>query len=83
MTRLIERPTGPDQIVLERHLGRVRELRERLYDEIYEAAVNGNDKRARYLEFCRDDMLPRVLADGDRRYREQARSRLKAARDAG
>lgn len=61
-------PTATDLIFRERQFRRVQGSVERLDDEIYEAAVNGREKRVRYLEWVREQ-VPRWLAEGEERGR--------------
>lgn len=66
-----ELPVGGVGLILaQRHMERVTASVERLDDEIYEAAVNGNVKRARYLEWCKEQ-VPRWLAEGEERERRR------------
>ena len=53
-------------MLLERHIARVRASLERLDDEIYEAAVSGQEARVRYLEWCREQ-VPRWTAESAQR----------------
>lgn len=55
-----------DRWLLERHLGRVMGLMDRLDDEVYGTAVLGDAVRARYLEWWREQ-TPRVLDEMDRK----------------
>ena len=65
---------GIDRLMLERHIGRVRASLERLDDEIYEAAVSGQEARVRYLEWCREQ-VPRWVAEGEQRSRRERRAK--------
>lgn len=68
--------TLTERVLRERQIARITASVERLDDEIYKAAVNGNAARARYLEWVREQ-VPRWLAEGEERGR-----RLRAERDA-
>ena len=56
-----EASTPVGRILRERQFARVQASVEKLDDEIYEAAVNGRDKRVKYLEWCREP-VPRWMA---------------------
>lgn len=64
----------PLPVLRARQIARVQESVERLDDEIYEAAVNGLDKRVRYLEFIRE-RVPEWLAAGEARSEALRRER--------
>ena len=64
-------PSSTDLIFRERQFARVQASVERLDDEIYEAAVNGRDKRVKYLEWVKGQ-VPRWMAEAEERARRRA-----------